>query len=397
MTKGKKRKTTAPGQAYGYFVQVVRVLWHLLRASRGDVVAFETLGDVTVESGQSIVSEEDKSGLAHNPIADNSPALWKTFANWADARRDGLLPPGCKYILYVAQPHEGCLVQQLSDCDSLTHAEELIAELRAQLTSSKRSSRKDGRVGETLQAQLDRVFAHSNSLIASIVVDFTLEKAVSSAIDEVVAEISHSASDEHVDSITENLLGWVKRQLMTHIKNGTPARICYDDFRKQRLAISKRVSGSLTAFPEYDLVPTRAEISRQLVDRVYVRQLELLDMGSEDIEQQITDYLWASAQRTEWSESGYLDKTSFQRYQEELVSRWRLCRMSVESSHAEKAPIARGIQVLFNCLGEEVRIQSIPVPQSFLRGSFHAIADEPRIGWHPDWKKLLGVDGKGGN
>lgn len=394
MKKGKK-KTTAPGQAYGYLVQVVRVLWHLLRASPGDVVAFETLGDVTVESGQAVVAEEDKSGLAHNPIADSSPALWKTFANWADARRDGVLPAGCKYILYVAQPHEGNIVQSLSDCESAAKAKDLVSALRAQLVHAKQLGTKDGSAAG-LQVQLDRLFAHNDALIASIVVDFTLEKALSSPIDEVLKEISRSASDEHVTAIADNLLGWVKRQLMAHIDSGTPARISYDVFRKQRLTISRRVTGSLTAFPEHERVPTATEISRQLVDRIYVRQLELLNMNEEDLQQQITDYLRASVQRTEWSEAGYLDKTSFHTYQEELVSRWRLHRMSVESTNADKSPIARGIQILFGCLGEDVRIQSLSVPQFFLRGSFHAIADEPRIGWHPDWRDLLGLGAKAG-
>ncbi|KVP55612.1 hypothetical protein [Burkholderia ubonensis] len=188
-------------------------MWHLLRASPGDIVAFETLGDVSVESGGTVVSEEDKSGLAHNPIADGSSALWKTFANWADARRNGDLPAASKYILYVAQQHEGQIVQRLSDCNSPTAATELVQELRKRLAPAD-AEEGDAEDKASLKAQLRRLFSHSDGAIAAIVLDFALEIATAPPFDEVRAEIARSTSDDSVDLVTEQLLGWVKRQLM---------------------------------------------------------------------------------------------------------------------------------------------------------------------------------------
>lgn len=394
MTKGKKKKTTAPGQAYGYLVQVVRVLWHLLRAQGEDVVAFETLGDVTVESSETTLAEEDKSGLSHNPIANSSPSLWKTFANWADARRDGVLPASCKYILYVAQPYDGEIVQSLSDCTSYPKAQTLVRKLRKQLNPDDSSSAESDGTGEALKTQLRRLFAHSDSAIANIVVDFTLEKALSSPLDEVRQEIARSEDDAHVDDITDSLLGWVKTQLMTHIKNGVPARIAYGDFRRRRLAVTKRVTGNLKSFPEFEVVVTDEQIAAEFAGSIFVRQLALLNLKDDDIETQIKDFLRASVQRTEWSDAGYLTRKSFSRYEDDLVERWNVCRMHVEYTYSEKSAINRGVDVLFRCLGEQVELQALPVPRYFVRGSYHAIANEPRIGWHPDWKTLLSIDGK---
>ncbi len=392
-TAKRRRKTSAPGQAYGYLIQVVRVLWHLLRASPGDVVAFETLGDVSVESEDGVLSEEDKSGLAHNPIADGSLALWKTFANWADARRDGTLPAGCKYLLYVAQRHEGAIVQCLSDCQTLSAAKELVAILRERLfpvTPSENESDTDD--GKTLKAELRRLFSHSDDAIASIVIDFTLEKATAAPFDEVRAEIARSTSDENVDAVSERLLGWVKRQLMMQVESRLPVRVCYDDFRKQRLNVLRRIDRNQNAFPEHDTEPTREEIKEQLVDRLYVRQLSLLELDDDDIEQHVRDYIRASAARTAWSEIGYLDRNSFRKYESELTEHWRLCRMVLKSDKSEKSSITRGVELLFNCLSRTARLETIEVPSYFSRGSFHAMADEPRIGWHPDWEVLLGLE-----
>ena len=394
MTKGKKKKTSAPGQAYGYLVQVVRVLWHLLRAQAEDVVAFETLGDVTVESGETTLAEEDKSGLAHNPIANSSPSLWKTFANWADARRDGFLPASCKYVLYVAQPYEGDIVQRMSDCNSYPKAQRLVRQLRTQLCPADAVDTGHADAKGKLELQLRRLFVHSDSAIANIVVDFTLEKAPVSPIDEVRGEIARSEDDEHVDEITESLLGWVNTLLMTHIKNGVPARIAYKDFRKRRLTVTKRVTGNLKAFPEYEVAVTKEQISAELSGSIYVHQLMLLDIKLDDIESHISDFLRASVQRTELSDAGYLNKTSFTKYENELVERWNYSRQEVEYSSPDESAIKRGINVLFRCMKEDVTLQELPLPRYFVRGSFHAIANKPRIGWHPDWKALLNADGK---
>ncbi|NOV24749.1 hypothetical protein E5S69_14660 [Cupriavidus necator] len=391
MAKGKKKKATAPGQAYGYLVQVVRVLWHLLRAQGDDVVAFEVLGDITVERDKKSVAEEDKSGLAHNPIADSSPSLWKTFANWADARRDGSLPASCSYILYVAQPYDGDIAQQLSDCTSYPDAQLLVRRLREQMCSVDAAG-SDG-IGATLRTQVNRLFDHSDSAIAHIVTAFTLEKSPSSPIDEVLGEIARSEADEHVDEITESLLGWVNKQLMTCIKGGIPARIAYREFRKRRLTVTRRVTGNLKAFPEYEVVVTQEQIAAEFTGRTYVRQLALLKLNPDDIGSHISDQLRASAQRTELSAAGYLNKQSFSKYENELVERWNINRQEVEYGSSAKTAIKRGVEVLFRCLREEVELQALPLPRYFVRGSFHSIANEPRIGWHPEWKKLLGVDG----
>lgn len=388
MVNVKRKKTAAPGQAYGYLVQVVRVLWHLLRASPGDIVAFETLGDVTVESGGAVVSEEDKSGLTHNPIADSSVALWKTFANWAEARRDGTLPAGCRYILYVAQPYNGAIAQRLSDCCSLPEAKDVTKSLRSKYHGSAPSA---DNVNDSalLGKQLSRLFSHSDDAIASIIVDFTLEKGISSPIAEVRAEIARSASEEHVDEITENLLGWVNRKVMSQVEDKVPVKIPYNDFRQQRLNILRRLDRNVIGLPEYDTEPTKEQIAEHLAGRTYVKQLSLLKIYDDNAEQHINDYLRASATRTEWSEAGYLDAKSFERYEKDLIERWRICKMYLDSASASKDLVERGVELLFKCISESSRIQALDVPPYFLRGSYHSIADEPRIGWHPDYKKLL--------
>lgn len=426
-----KRSTSVPGQAYGYMVQEVRVLWRLLRATSGDVVAFEHLGDVSVQTANGVLSEEDKSGLAHNPIADRAVALWKTLANWADARRDGLLPAASIYVLYVVQPYDGEIADKLHCCVKAAEAVQLVADLRKHFAedlakevgkkagkgamkkvakegaykvakggsvpvdgSANNGGDKDDDSAATLTRQLQRLFAHSDEAIASIVVDFSLEKGTASPVQEVRTEISRSVPDEHLEEVTESLLGWVKTRVMEQIEARRVVGISYDAFRTHRLAVHERVLGALKEFPEHTSIPSRSEIEDHLVGRTYVRQLALLELREDRIESYINDYLRASAARTDWADHGHLNEDKLNIYISELMEHWNQSSLEVETLEAGRTPIQQGVKLLLLCMSKQMLIRTIPVPSYFSRGSFHAIADETKIGWHPDWKAMLAASVK---
>ncbi|MHA7465779.1 hypothetical protein G4D42_09605 [Burkholderia pseudomallei] len=415
-----KRSPSVPGQAYGYLVQEVRVLWHLLHARAGDVVAFEHVGDVSTHAADGrVVSEEDKSGFTYNPIADRAVSLWKTLANWIDARRDGSLSAASMYVLYVAQPYDGPIADELHRCNKIDEAIRLVAKLRKHFAddlemdvgqkAAKVAIKKGGKraiaagdssavVGDddddekspaALIKQLRRVFDHDDEVIASIVVYFSVEKGTASPVNEVRGAISASVPDEHVDEVTESLLGWTKTQVMAQIEARRVVGIAYDDFRAYRLIVHERVLGTLKAFPEHTLIPQRSEIEEHLDGSIFVRQLNVLELTDDRIEAYIKDFLRASSARTSWAALGYLNPNSLGPFVEELQDHWEQSALEVETLDTDKTPIQQGVKLLLLCMKKELRIQKVDVPAYFSRGSFHEIANELKVGWHPDWKALV--------
>ncbi|SDC48841.1 ABC-three component system protein [Paraburkholderia lycopersici] len=409
---GKKRSTSVPGQAYGILVQEVRVLWHLMRARPGDVVAFEHVGDVSTRTADGqVISEEDKSGLAHNPIADRAVSLWKTLANWIDARREGSLPAASVYVLYVAQPYDGPIADELHRCTKTDDAIELVGRLRKHFASdletnevkkavkvaAKKSgsaslgdeSESDDETPAALVKQLRRVFANDDEVIASIVTYFSIEKGTASPVKEVRGEILAHVRDEHVDEVTESLLGWTKTQVMAQIEARRVVGIPFDEFREYRLVVYERVLGKLKEFPEHTLTPHRSEIEEHLEGSNFVRQLNVLELEDEMIEAYVKDFMRASSARTSWAALGYLNPRSIGPFVEELQDHWNQSALEVKTLHTDKTPIQRGVKLLLLCMTKEARIQTVRVPTYFSRGSFHEIANELKIGWHPDWKTLV--------
>jgi len=91
----KRRSTSVPGSYRGFSLQATRFLYYLLSAKPDDIVSLEYFGDVGVEQSDGAkLSEEDKSYLSGNPLADRSVAFWKTLRNWLD---------GCRRVGRVAR------------------------------------------------------------------------------------------------------------------------------------------------------------------------------------------------------------------------------------------------------------------------------------------------------
>src|SRR6185312_349079 len=90
-------KHAAPGQYLGYALQPVRLCYHLLSCQKGAEVSLEYLDDIAVHSGGSVLLEQCKSALSHNPISNWADDLWKAFANWIELCRAQVDPATARF------------------------------------------------------------------------------------------------------------------------------------------------------------------------------------------------------------------------------------------------------------------------------------------------------------
>lgn len=81
-------KHAAAGPYLGFALQPVRMCYHLLSCPRDASVSLEYLDDVAVHYADgTLLLEQCKSALTHNPISDWSDDLWKTVVNWLERWR----------------------------------------------------------------------------------------------------------------------------------------------------------------------------------------------------------------------------------------------------------------------------------------------------------------------
>src|SRR5258706_9462881 len=123
-------------------------------------------------------------------------------------------------------------------------------------------------------------------------------------------------------------IGWVSMTTDKLLRAKQPAKIARAEFRKRILAIVKRhdrdhVLNSVAFSPDQTAIDT--EIRR----KTYIRQMELMECDSDEKLRAASDFLRASAARTDWSEKGLVDEASLTEFDDRLQRRWFSTKQSL--------------------------------------------------------------------
>lgn len=386
--RAKRRSTQAPGQFYGYSIQTTRMVARLLECSHGQAVSLEVLDDVAVTGATNVVVEQSKSGLAHNPVADRSVDLWKTLFNWIDAIRSGALTTETKFVLYVAQPYTGQLIQKLNGVRRPEDASQLIAELRDDFWGPAPKRSEKAALPMTLAPYVNGVLGGSDDTLSRLFVSLEFDAGTGSPVDDLTPLLTAKAIGEGaVEEILKSILGWVKRRVEKLIEARKPPIITWEEFNQQLIAAARKFDRSelLTPTP-VDI--SESEVEKELQNRQYIQQLRWVDCTDEDLVRAVNDYLRSSVDRTTWSERGDVLESSFGEFADRLERHWDNRRHLAGIELPGRSETQLGQAVLAHCVLVTVQLQGLEVPGYFVPGSYHALADAFTIGWHPRFDEL---------
>jgi len=142
--------------------------------------------------------------------------------------------------------------------------------------------------------------------------------------------------------------------------------------------------------------PSEEQINFEVSHRRYVRQLDLIDCDYDTKVSAVVDFLQASVDRTKWSELGLVHESSFDEFEDNLKRVWKNKKTATDISHRDKCEADRGKLLLADCSQHVLSLENNALPPHFVPGSFHSLADQVVIGWHPDFQKILQTksDGK---
>lgn len=384
------RSTQVPGQLYGYSLQISRAVARLLRAHPGQSVSIEHLDDVATTDPAGSTVEQDKSGLAHNPVADRAIDLWKTLHNWVEAIRNGALTQDTKFILYVAQGHHGRVIDRISATSDKANALELIRALRAEFWGAPPGYAKKAAIPTNLSVHVNGVLTASDDVLSSLFVNVELENGSGAPNDDLLQVLREKAiGDNAVENVLLALLGWVKRAIDKRIEEGRPAVIAWDEFNQQLLAAARKYDRSETVLTSLAAGVKSDQVEAELRNRAYVRQLKAVNCVEEILVGAVRDFLRAGVDRTLWSERGDVVEGSFREFEECLQRAWQSQRSRVEIEQKALVDEERGRLLHAHCMGLQMRLQGMDVPAHFVPGSFHSMADSLHIGWHPRFQELM--------
>ena len=377
--------SNAPGQLLGYTLQIPRALVHLLKGGPGDMVCVEVLGDVaTLTADSQLTAEEDKSSINSNPLTNKSTDLWKTFFNWITAINNGEINiHKTIFILYSNKAGRPGIVNTFDSAKTKEEAQNAISEAKKLL--------KDVDQDHEIWKFYNYVSNKNENQLIEVIQKFELQIGSGAGYEEVRNELvrQHLLTSQ-IPFMLENLTGWLQRELTERIAAKQSARIKWEDFDKQFKVLFHRIRCLELIDFTLQTGIKEGDIQQQMkIKPRYLKQLDAISSGSDDIIEAGSAFLRAKVNRDKWIEDEIIDEHVVTEFQEKLISFWNNQRKGINLTRKGLSEKDRGQLLLLNCKDRQETIRDMHPPSSTIEGTYHALADESVLGWHPNWENLF--------
>ena len=382
----KPTKHSAAGQYLGYALQPVRLFYHLLTCPKGARVSLEYLDDVAVHHPDgSIHLEQTKSAQKQNPVSDWAIDLWKAFDNWVVMMEAGTCAPGAtRFSIYVTPPKSGDFVQSLSEAATVEQLSGVIQTVKQKLGKLK--------TPPACAAHLNRFLEAGQTTQQAIGLPFMLIAASDDPLDAIRDLLKPSVANEHIDLLIKSGIGQAKQAIDRLIQRGELPILEADPFRRDFHAFVRlnNLPGLLVSTSE---IPGAEVVNAIASTRpVFIRQLEFVEVEEDERLRAISHFLLTSADKADWADRGFIFPRSLESWDGDLVARHSLIRGDVADLHGDKPPSLQGRLAFRQAMRHQAPLEGRAVPDHFVQGSFHDLADRRRLGWHPDYDALLDED-----
>jgi hypothetical protein len=384
-----QKSSHVPGQFLGYSLQTTECLKQLLCAPPNTIVSVEVIDDVGTHSADgSEKFVQTKSATDSNPVSDKSPEWWKAIASWVKIAKSDGLKPNRIFNLHVFAAKNAPLASQFSDASNPKSAAIALAAARSELWGDGPKFPFKTGLAASIAVYVNSLLEADESVALYVIERFSLTFGSQSSRNDLRAlPAAKFIPEEYLDDVLDKCLGWVKAHIEACIEQHKPAEINTDDFAKEMKAFIKKLS-FVQLLQDFAGNPSAQEIELHGL-RKYVTQLKLIDADEEEILGAINSFLRAASNRSAWAERFLVQADSFDDYEAALKAYWSNTKKQQDLDHSGDSCEKRGMRLLLGCLSLRQHLEGQHVPDDFTPGSFHALADDETVGWHPEYKNKL--------
>jgi hypothetical protein len=361
------------------------------RAGRepGLTVALELLDDVQFEEhGQPKELVQSKHRIdSHGDLSDTSVDVWRTINAWMSAleQLDPDETPALTLVTTVQAPADSA-AHYLRD-DAERDEERALGRLeRAAHTSLNAQT-------AAWRERFSRLLAQRRAgLVRAITV---ADGAVSIAeLDDELKRVLFWAlpSTAQAETFIDHVKGWWLGIAINLLRRELPAFRAADMLSAIQDIRDQFGPENLPTDP--DLPDPDEATAAGFQERVFVRQLELIAYTQRQLAIAIRDYYRAFTQRSSWLRRELLGVAELDRFERKLVDEWEFvfanltAELSGDVEESEKQRCGRDV-VAHLADNARARIRARYEESFMTRGTLHGLADEFRVGWHPEFEERL--------
>lgn len=252
--------------------------------------------------------------------------------------------------------------------------------------------------GNTAHATYYNAFLKMNEEIAKKLIEqIIIIDGASNIIDVdkiLLKQIRYSCIPKYENQICERLEGWWYRKAIEALCSDVPIFITQNQIRTQIVSMSQEYSDENLPIDIFEF-DSFQESELQDDEKIFYKQLELIRLRNNRMKVALRDYYRAFHQRANWIRNDLLFINELEKYEQRLIDEWEHCfaemidNLDEYGCADEEDKIEQG-RILFSEIEDlDIRIRPKCQESFVMRGSYHILSNQLKVGWHADFSERL--------
>lgn len=386
----------ASEQMLGYLYQVRYALALLLENDNSDCqISIEKFDDVAFSKDDiPIQLIQLKHHIQHQGnLADASTDMWRTIKVWLDAISETPdILDGTNFLIITTATAPIDSAAFLLKKDSNRNPDTAYQKLKTVCFSS---------VNQAHQRYYDAFREAGEDTVKQLIRQIYIIDCASNIIDvekEILKHIRYSCIPKHQKMIYERLEGWWFKKAIDALCCDTPVFVNQNQVRSFIVSVSQEYADDNLPIDILDIDDLQ-ESNFSANEKIFHEQLKLICLGNHRMQLALRDYYRAFRQRASWVRNDLLYVNELGQYEQRLIDEWEHAFAAMEetlsetNNATEEEKAKEGRQLFSDIEKRDIRIRPKCQEAFIMRGSYHILANQLKIGWHVDFfdrlKQLL--------
>lgn len=386
----------ASEQMLGYFYQVRYALALLLENDNSDCqISIEKFDDVAFSKDDiPIQLIQLKHHIQHQGnLADASTDMWRTIKVWLDAISETPdILDGTNFLIITTATAPIDSAAFLLKKDSNRNPDTAYQKLKTVCFSS---------VNQAHQRYYDAFREAGEDTVKQLIRQIYIIDCASNIIDvekDILKHIRYSCIPKHQKMIYERLEGWWFKKAIDALCCDTPVFVNQNQVRSFIVSVSQEYADDNLPIDILDIDDLQ-ESNFSANEKIFHEQLKLICLGNHRMQLALRDYYRAFRQRASWVRNDLLYVNELGQYEQRLIDEWEHAFAAMEetlsetNNATEEEKAKEGRQLFSDIEKRDIRIRPKCQEAFIMRGSYHILANQLKIGWHVDFfdrlKQLL--------
>ena len=209
----------------------------------------------------------------------------------------------------------------------------------------------------------------------------------------ILQELTYVTRPEFLESIYQRLEGWWLNKVIKHLSDAMHKCILHKELLEQINDIQVQFTQDNLPIDFWEEVILEEE---QLSEdqKIFIEQLRLIVISKPRIQKAISDYYRAFQQRSKWVREELLLDDELGLYEKHLIDEWERQHLKMKedlSQNPSEEEMQKGGRGVFNWMDGSANLNIRPrcTEPFVMRGSYHMLSNELKVGWHVEFYKRL--------